>query len=87
MFRRRTELLLKTERLYLRPPRLSDHIDWATLRRDGYDYLYPWEPLRAHDHLSLSAFRTRTHWAARAIKAERAVPLFAFRAADRKSVV
>ncbi|WP_185804172.1 GNAT family N-acetyltransferase [Pontivivens nitratireducens] len=82
MFRRRTELLLKTERLYLRPPRLSDHIDWATLRRDGYDYLYPWEPLRAHDHLSLSAFRTRTHWAARAIKAERAVPLFVFRAAD-----
>ena len=82
MFRRRTELLLKTERLYLRPPRLSYHIDWATLRRDGYDYLYPWEPLRAHDHLSLSAFRTRTHWAARAIKAERAVPLFVFRAAD-----
>jgi len=82
MFRRRTELLLKTERLYLRPPHLGDHVAWAQLRSDGYNYLAPWEPLRAHDHLSIASFRTRTRWSARAIRADRAVPLFVFRRED-----
>ena len=82
MFWRRAELVLQTERLYLRLPRLGDHLEWAKLRSDGYDFLAPWEPLRAHDHLSLSAFRIRTRWAARAMKADRAVALLIFRQED-----
>lgn len=86
MFLRRKDLVLTTERLYLRPPQLSDHLDWAQLRRDDYDFLAPWEPLRAHDHLSKSAFRARVSWSARAIRTDRAVPLFIFRQEDNALV-
>lgn len=82
MFTRRKGLLLKTDRLYMRPPQLADHLDWAKLRSDGYEYLAPWEPLRAHDHLSKASFRTRTRWSAHAIRADRAVPLFIFHQQD-----
>lgn len=71
-------LRLETRRLYLRAPRMEDHIPWVALRREGADFLDPWEPVRAHDHLSHAAFRARVRHAARAIKLERGLPLFLF---------
>ena len=82
MFGRRKAILLTTQRLYLRPPAMTDHLAWARLRQEGHDFLAPWEPLRAADHLSRGAFRARTTWSANAIRADRAVPLFIFRRDD-----
>ncbi|QPH52309.1 GNAT family N-acetyltransferase [Pontivivens ytuae] len=81
---RRPTPVLMTDRLYLRPPILDDHVQWARLRREGWDFLSPWEPVRAPDHLSRSSFRGRVHWSRQAIRGDRAVPLFLFRREDDK---
>jgi ribosomal-protein-alanine N-acetyltransferase len=73
---------LRTERLLLRPPEMDDFLPWATLRRDSADFLKPWEPSWARDHLTQRAFRERVYWAARAISEERAYPFFLIREAD-----
>ncbi|MEX2521125.1 MAG: GNAT family protein [Paracoccaceae bacterium] len=76
------ETTLTTERLILRPPRLSDFPAWAHARRASRDFLRPWEPTWAADHLTRASFRHRVHWARRAMRLERAWPFFIFRAAD-----
>ena len=48
----RRELRLETERLTLRPPRHADYEAWARLRRESRDFLQPWEPTWAPDHLT-----------------------------------
>jgi ribosomal-protein-alanine N-acetyltransferase len=81
--RRRTPgPVLRAERLMLRPPEMDDFVGWAALRRESEDFLKPWEPLWAPDHLTSRAFRERVYWAARAIAESRAYPLFIFREAD-----
>ena len=77
-FGAKPRLILHTKRLYLRAPRMEDHVAWASLRRDGAAFLDPWEPKRARDHLSVSAFRTRVRHAAHVTKLDRALPLFLF---------
>lgn len=47
------------ERVYLRPPQLSDWRAWAALREDSRDFLKPWEPTWPRDALSRPAFRRR----------------------------
>ncbi|MEO1293868.1 MAG: GNAT family protein [Pseudomonadota bacterium] len=69
---------LVTNNLRLRPPRGSDHPEWARLRRENYGYLQPWEPAWNPDHLSPNAFRRRVSWARREIAAGRTVPLLVF---------
>lgn len=76
------ETTLTTERLVLRPPRLGDFPAWARARRASREFLRPWEPTWAADHLTRSSFRHRVHWAHRAIRLERAWPFFIFRAQD-----
>lgn len=80
MLRRR--LTLETERLILRPPVHADFVAWSSLRRDSADFLTPWEPSWAEDHLSRRAFTNRVYWAARSIAAGTAVPLFLIRRSD-----
>ena len=50
---------LQGERLYLRPPQLSDYRAWSTLRAQSREFLSPWEPLWAADDLERGAFRHR----------------------------
>lgn len=76
------KLKLETERLSLRPPVHSDFRDWAALRRASKDYLTPWEPSWAHDHLSRKAFTNRVYWAQRSVTNRTAIPLFLFRRED-----
>ncbi len=78
----RRELRLETERLTLRPPRHADYEAWARLRRESRDFLQPWEPTWAPDHLSRRAFTARVSWARRGISGGSAVPLFLFRRID-----
>ena len=63
----RRKLKLETERLSLRPPVHSDFNDWAALRRASKEYLTPWEPIWAKDHLSRKSFTNRVYWAQRSV--------------------
>ena len=73
---------LETERMTLRPPIHSDFRAWVALRRESREFLTPWEPSWATDHLSRRAFTNRVYWAARSIHNDSAVPLFLTRRAD-----
>ncbi|MGB3244844.1 MAG: GNAT family protein [Sulfitobacter sp.] len=71
-----------TERLILRPPIHSDFRDWTTLRVKSRDYLTPWEPSWAYDHLTRKAFTNRVYWAQRSVAGGTALPLFLIRRED-----
>ncbi len=75
-------LRLETERLTLRPPQHADYNPWSSLRHDSADFLKPWEPTWAPDHLSRRAFTNRVYWASRSVTAGTALPLFLIRRDD-----
>ncbi|MFC4667412.1 GNAT family N-acetyltransferase [Seohaeicola nanhaiensis] len=76
------KLKLETERLTLRPPLHGDFRAWAALRSDSADFLKPWEPSWAADHLTRRAFTNRVYWAQRSVTNGSAVPLFLIRRSD-----
>ncbi|SFQ95143.1 GNAT family N-acetyltransferase [Poseidonocella sedimentorum] len=78
--RRKTRI--ETERLTLRPPQQGDFRAWTRLREDSREFLTPWEPAWAPDHLSRKAFTNRVYWANRAITQGTAVPVFLIRRQD-----
>ncbi|WP_353472941.1 GNAT family protein [Salipiger sp. H15] len=82
MLGRRRKFRLDSERLILRPPLHGDFNAWVALRLQSKDYLTPWEPSWAEDHLSRRAFTNRVYWAQRSISAGSAVPLFLVRRED-----
>ncbi|MBF9046620.1 GNAT family N-acetyltransferase [Rhodobacterales bacterium LSUCC0031] len=82
MLLRKRQLKLETERLTLRLPRHADFRSWVGLRESSADFLTPWEPSWAADHLSRKSFTGRVYWAQRALSDVTAVPLFIFRRAD-----
>jgi ribosomal-protein-alanine N-acetyltransferase len=73
---------LETERLTLRPPTHGDFRTWANLRAESRDFLTPWEPTWAPEHLTRKAFTNRVYWAQRSISSGTAVPLFITRRED-----
>lgn len=82
MFRRRPRVWIETDRLVLRLPAHADYRAWSSLRRDSAEFLVPWEPAWASDHLSRRSFTNRVYWSARAEANGTAVPLFLIRHAD-----
>ncbi len=78
----RRKLKIETDRLTLRPPIHSDFRDWSALRHQSREFLIPWEPSWAEDHLSRKAFTNRVYWAQRSVGNGSAVPLFLFRRDD-----
>ena len=66
----------------LRPPVHSDYRAWSHLRSQSRDYLTPWEPSWADDHLSRKAFTNRVYWAQRSVSGGTALPLFLIRRQD-----
>ena len=76
MLSRKRHLRIETDRLTLRLPRHADFRSWCALRSASRDFLAPWEPAWASDHLSRKAFTNRVYWAHRAISQGSAVPLF-----------
>ena len=79
----RRKLQLETERLTLRPPVHSDFQAWAALRLQSRDYLTPWEPAWASDHLGRKSFTNRVYWAQRSVSSGTALPLFLIRREDQ----
>jgi ribosomal-protein-alanine N-acetyltransferase len=55
----RTAPQLEGNRVFLRPPALADHREWAALRGASRGFLEPWEPLWAPDELEYGAWRER----------------------------
>lgn len=84
MFLPRRKVRLETERMSLRPPTHADFRDWTALRQLSQDFLVPWEPAWAEDHLSRKAFTNRVYWAGRAIAQGTAMPLFLIRREDQR---
>lgn len=83
MFGSGRKLRIETERLSLRPPAHGDFRAWAALRAESADFLKPWEPTWAADHLTRKAFTNRVYWAQRAIAKDTALPLFLIRRDDQ----
>ena len=79
----RRKVRIETERLTLRPPAMADFRDWSGLRAESADFLMPWEPAWAEDHLSRKGFSNRVWWAQRAVSQGTALPLFLIRREDR----
>ena len=84
MLRRGRKVRIETERMTLRPPRHSDFRDWAMLRQTSAEFLTPWEPSWASDHLTRKSFTNRVYWAQRSINNNSAVPLFLIQRDDPK---
>lgn len=82
----RRKLQIATERLILRLPQHSDFRDWSALRRESADFLVPWEPAWATDHLSRKAFTNRVYWATRALSQGSALPVFLIRREDERLI-
>lgn len=82
MLRMRRKMRIETERLTLRTPVHSDFVNWTGLRRQSADFLVPWEPTWASDHLTRKAFSNRVYWAGRSVAAGTAMPLFLIRRDD-----
>ncbi len=74
--------LLRSERLYLRPPRASDWKAWAELRGVSRAFLEPWEPTWPRDALSRAAFRNRLQRHARELRDGTGHAFFLFRNDD-----
>ena len=62
--------------MILRLPKLRDYEEWAKVRREGSEFLLPWEPIRPRDHTGRKAFRNRVYWSSRSAADGRALPLF-----------
>ena len=59
MLTRKPKVRIETERMTLRLPQHSDFRNWAQLRDMSREFLQPWEPEWADDHLSRRAFSNR----------------------------
>lgn len=73
---------IESERLTLRLPQHTDYRAWSDLRRESADFLRPWEPTWADDHLNRRSFTNRVYWAQRSTSNDTALPLFLIRRAD-----
>lgn len=82
MLRTKRKVRLETERLTLRPPVHGDFRAWSALRLESQEFLTPWEPTWAADHLTRKSFTNRVYWAQRSISNMTAVPLFIVRRSD-----
>ena len=82
MLRARRKLRIDTERMILRPPVHGDYRNWSWQRESSAEFLTPWEPAWAADHLTRKSFTNRVYWAQRSITNGSAVPLFLI---DRQS--
>lgn len=75
MFLFKRKVRIETERLILREPAQSDFPSWAKLRYESSDFLKPWDPTWAKDHLTRKAFSHRVYWSQKSINDGLAYPM------------
>lgn len=73
---------IESDRITLRPPQHGDFRAWSELRRASANFLTPWEPTWASDHLTRKSFTNRVYWAQRSVRSESALPVFLIRRRD-----
>jgi len=73
---------IETERMVMRLPQHGDYRNWVALREGSAEFLQPWEPSWAADHLSRRAFTNRVYWAQRSQGQGNALALFLTRKGD-----
>ena len=78
MFSFRPKIRITTDRLILRPPMHLDFKNWKQVRHLSRDFLTPWEPKWAEDHLTRKSFSNRVYWSRRAINQGTGLPLLLF---------
>ena len=83
MLGRKRKVRIETERMTLRLPQHGDYREWASLRSASIEFLTPWEPSWASDHLTRKSFTNRVYWAQRSINNGNAVPVFLERREDK----
>jgi len=83
MLGRAKKVRIETDRMTLRAPQHSDYRAWAALRDASREFLSPWEPTWAPDHLTRKSFTNRVYWANRSITNGSALPLFLIRRSDQ----
>lgn len=79
-----SEPLLKSRRLIMRPPQMSDYAAWAQVRAQSRRHLTPWEPAWSSDELSRSAFRRRVRVHQRDLREDMGYAFFIFQASDHQ---
>jgi len=77
--------VIRTERLMLRIPLMSDYAQWASLRAMSRNHLTPWEPQWTADELTRSAYRRRIRHYTRELRDDLGYAFFIFDA-DRALV-
>ncbi|NNK79409.1 MAG: GNAT family N-acetyltransferase [Litoreibacter sp.] len=82
MLTRKRKVRIETERMTLRLPQHADYRAWAALRTASTEFLVPWEPSWASDHLTRKSFTNRVYWAQRSLNSGTAVPVFLERRED-----
>ena len=82
MFLFKRKVQIATERLMLRLPLHRDYRSWSELRLTSKEFLAPWEPSWAADHLSRKSFANRVYWAQRSVSSGSGIPLFIERQTD-----
>lgn len=80
---RKRKVRIETERMTLRLPQHGDYREWASLRSASLEFLTPWEPSWATDHLSRKSFTNRVYWAQRSVNNGNAIPVFLERREDK----
>ena len=83
MLGRKRKVRIETERMTLRLPGHGDYREWASLRSSSLEFLTPWEPSWATDHLTRKSFTNRVYWAQRSVNNGNAVPVFLERREDK----
>jgi [ribosomal protein S5]-alanine N-acetyltransferase len=71
--------VVRSERLWLRAPVMSDHTAWADLRGQSRQHLTPWEPQWSMDELARVSFRRRLRHYANDIKEDLGYAFLIFR--------
>jgi [ribosomal protein S5]-alanine N-acetyltransferase len=74
--------VIRSERLWLRAPVMSDHPAWAALRSASRQHLTPWEPQWSMDELARISFRRRLRHYSREIQDDTGYPMLIFRQSD-----
>lgn len=70
--------VLRSTRLFLRTPVVSDYASWSQLRGRSRDFLTPWEPNWPEDDLTRSSFRRRLRRYQRDLRGDRSYTFFLF---------
>lgn len=83
MFSRARKTRIETERMTLRPLVHSDYAQWSQLRAQSREFLSPWEPNWASDHLQRKNFTNRVYWSHRSIAQGNAFPVVLIRRDDQ----